>query len=92
MKYRKKPVVIEAVRWAYDENESCGRAECRAFDAIKALSGDGRDVAYNADGTLSIRTLEGVMRANVGDYVIRGIKGEIYPCKPDIFHATYEKV
>jgi hypothetical protein len=61
-------------------------------DRIKALSGDGRDVAYNADGTLSIRTLEGVMRANVGDYVIRGIKGEIYPCKPDIFHATYEKV
>jgi len=45
-----------------------------------------------ADGQLFIRTLEGQMRVRFGDYIIRGIKGELYPCKPDIFDATYEAV
>lgn len=46
----------------------------------------------NADGTLNIETLEGVMRCDVGDWLICGVKGELYPCKPDVFAATYEEV
>ena len=49
-------------------------------------------VQYNGDGTLTITTLEGDHRANEGDYIIRGVKGELYPCKPDIFASTYEPV
>lgn len=48
--------------------------------------------AYKTDVELDIETLEGVMHANVGDYIITGVKGERYPCKPDIFEATYESV
>lgn len=46
----------------------------------------------NEDGDLIIFTLEGQLLASPGDYIIRGVKGELYPCKPDIFDATYEKV
>jgi len=48
--------------------------------------------AYQTNTELDIRTLEGVMHANVGDYIITGVHGEIYPCKPDIFEETYEEV
>lgn len=48
--------------------------------------------AYQTDKEIDIETLEGVMHADVGDYIITGVKGERYPCKPDIFEATYEKV
>lgn len=48
--------------------------------------------AYQADEEMEIETLEGTMRANVGDWIITGVKGERYPCKPDIFEATYEEV
>ena len=47
---------------------------------------------FQEDGTLTIHTLEGVMRASVGDYVIKGVNGELYPCKPDIFKKTYDVV
>lgn len=83
-KYRKKPVVIDAVEWKNDGDGG-------SLAAIKAL--DPSDIViFAADGTpaLLIRTLEGEMRAEVGDYIIRGVKGELYPCKPDIFAATYE--
>lgn len=87
MKFRKKLVVIDAVQWT---NDSDG-------DALKAILALGRNngrVTFAADGTadLVIETLEGDMRANVGDWIIRGVKGELYPCKPDIFAATYEPV
>lgn len=59
MKFRKKPVVIDA---------------------------------YQTDKEIDIETLEGVMHASVGDYIITGVNGEKYPCKPDIFEKTYEKV
>lgn len=78
-KFRKKPVVIEAVQ--YDGTfplDFLGDAE-----HVQALGvGDG----------IEIHTLEGVMTASVGDWIIRGVQGELYPCKPDIFEATYEAV
>jgi hypothetical protein len=75
-KFRKKPVVIEAVQWAGDN-----LSEIQAF--------------YKPDSILvgnqiHIHTLEGTMRADVGDWIIRGVSGEFYPCKPDIFVKTYE--
>lgn len=48
--------------------------------------------AYQTDKEIDIKTLEGTMHADVGDYIITGVKGEKYPCKPDIFEATYEKI
>jgi hypothetical protein len=84
-KYRKKPVVVEAVRF-FDTAESL--AELSEFM--------GTDIRVNyADPdnpTLIIPTLEGDYIASIGDYIIKGVKGEFYPCKPDIFEMTYEKV
>jgi len=83
-KYKKKPVVIEA--WEYDGG----------LDFSKTLPKEIKDavdtIRLNGDGRLAIKTLEGVMFADIGDMIIKGIKGEFYPCKPDIFEATYELV
>lgn len=79
MKYRKKPVVIEAVQWT-GENVK----EMKEF-----LTGADYDCTKNY---LIIRTLEGPHYANPGDYIIKGVHGEFYPCKPDIFVETYEEV
>ena len=84
MKYRKKPVVIEAVQWR-DTNW----AEIQAFVGMDAL---GRGIVGPDQTGLSIQTLEGRMHVSVDDWIIRGVKGELYPCKPDIFVATYEPV
>jgi hypothetical protein len=84
--YRKKPVVIEAM--IYTDNNGKEVAKwCDGRFIAKAVNSTGV-----WDETLTIKTLEGVMKANVGDYIIKGVKGEFYPCKPDIFEATYEKV
>ncbi len=81
MRYRKRPVVIEAVQWT-GENTN----EIYKF-AGKAVSAE----VYKSDGKLlAIETLEGTMYAPVGDYIIKGVDGEFYPCKPDIFEKTYE--
>lgn len=83
MNYRKKPVVIQAIAWT-----GANRAEIRAF-----MADPDRNWIYGFHGgVLRINTLEGLMEAVPGDYVIRGIKGEFYACKPDIFVATYEPV
>lgn len=89
MKYRKKPVVIEAVQLRWDTwNEMCDFA-----DVGKLADGKPEGVLYDENKIgLDIPTLEGVMTASENDYIIRGIHGELYPCKPDIFEATYEKV
>jgi hypothetical protein len=79
--YRKKPVVIEAVQW---DGKSEAIFPFAPFENVTAPP----EVAE--DGRLHITTLEGVMVAEIGDMVIKGVKGEIYPCKPDIFAATYE--
>lgn len=77
MKYRKKPVVIEAMLLTEDNRHDVGKW-CKA----EAMYYEGID----------IKTLEGTMRASLGDWVIKGVQGEFYPCKPDIFDATYEAV
>lgn len=85
--YRKKPVVIDAVQWlGMPENAT------PIIDWILTNDGTARYVNYDDDNRESIHidTLEGVMRAQVADWIIRGVKGEFYPCKPDIFVATYE--
>lgn len=75
MKFRKRPVEVEAVQYlnSADIHEFCG-------DKVREPVGE----TY-----LEIDTLEGVMRANLGDYIIKGVEGEFYPCKPDIFEKTY---
>lgn len=83
-KFRKKPIVIEAFQWFGDH-----RQEEDPEWIIKAIKE--KTVIFRINCML-IETLEGLMRVDEGDYVIQGIKGEIYPCKPDIFVATYEKV
>ena len=81
-KFRKKPVVIEAVQ--YDGTEESADAICK-WAAPAQYIGFVRKY-------LCIKTLEGDLTVSEGDYVIKGIKGEFYPCKPDIFEATYEEV
>ena len=84
MKFRKKPVVIDA--WAFTKPPDYERPQW-VRDAFNSGA-----MWYQGGGEpyITIRTLEGEMRANVGDWIIRGVKGELYPCKPDIFAATYE--
>lgn len=79
-KYRKKPVVIEAMQWG--DNIS----ELTSF-----LSLSDRIMKFT-NSVLEIDTLEGTMIARKGDWIIKGVKGEFYPCKPDIFKQTYEEV
>lgn len=77
MKYRKKPVVIEAIQWFKMGDHSA--VECRTVNPNLCV------------GTFFyIKTLEGYMEVNPGDWIITGVKGEHYPCKPDIFELTYE--
>ena len=87
MKYRKKPVVIEAVQLRWDTwSEMCKHADVgKLTDGKPEGKQDGDEIG------LDIPTLEGVMHANENDWVIRGVAGELYPCKPDIFAETYEE-
>lgn len=80
--YRKRPVVIEAEHFT-NENKN------RAFNFVTCNVYADKDSDGNP--TMKIQTLEGEMTAVLGDWIIRGVKGEFYPCKPDIFAKTYEK-
>lgn len=82
-KYVKKPVVVEAVQWTGDN-----RREIFDFCSLSYFNTD----FETGDLKLMIKTLEGTMEASVGDYIIKGIKGEFYPCKSDIFALTYDEV
>jgi len=87
MKFRKKPVVIDAMR--FDDTLTAGNLA--DFLGEKAHS-DGL-VSWGRDdpsAAITIHTLEGDMKCQFGDWIIKGVKGEFYPCKPDIFAATYE--
>lgn len=87
--FRKKPVVIEAVRLPVSKDDMLGWGSVCGFLMMRCPNF--QIVDHGADNcALEIGTLEGVMRADPGDWVIRGVKGEFYPCKPDIFAATYE--
>lgn len=80
MKYRKKPVVIEAIQY-----------NGANFNEIRGFM---RGTSYSklVNRKIRIQTLEGHIYADEEDYIIKGVQGEFYPCKPDIFEATYEKV
>ena len=83
MKYRKKPVVIEALQF-----DGSGKSVAHISYHFGA-----DDLKWDVvNKQLRVQTLEGTLTADVGDWIIRGIKGELYPCKPDIFEATYERV
>lgn len=85
MKFRKKPVVIEAVQHFKNDERTL-----EIPDWLVQANVDGTVFAYN--GETYILTKEGKMHVSDGDWIIRGVKGELYPCKPDIFSATYEDV
>ena len=89
MKYRKKPVVVNAFKWTGDmfQNEDPEWL----IEAIQEGKVYFSNIGANAV-TMQIETLEGTHSANRGDYIIQGVKGELYPCKPDIFEMTYEEV
>lgn len=91
MRVRKKPIEVEAMLWTGNN-----------LGEIKRFVGDSLVVEYAEIATLtekrtvisgiSIKTLEGELQASVGDYIIKGVQGEFYPCKPDIFKGTYDIV
>jgi len=81
MKYRKKPVVIEAMQFTEESKDKCWSfVTCNKMPVWDSV---GRPA-------MQISTLEGDHRCEVGDWIIKGVKGEFYPCKPDIFEMTYE--
>jgi hypothetical protein len=91
-KFRKKPVVIEAIQFNGDN-----AAEIYEFMGKPVVLNTKMDEerwldfeSYIKTDGFKINTLEGLMTANVGDFIIKGVQGEFYPCKPDIFEATYE--
>lgn len=84
MKFRKKPVVIEAEQWVGSNLEAAQFLLMQLEAPINPC--------LNHQGSILIETLEGTMEARKGDWVIKGVRGELYPCKPDIFEATYEPV
>ncbi|MDN9182206.1 hypothetical protein KLJ11_15875 [Clostridioides difficile] len=84
-KFKKKPVEVEAFRLGYDIEPEWFFQNSRVCNFIQEKCIDG-------NVSCDLKTLEGTMRANRGDYIIQGVKGEIYPCKADIFEMTYEKV
>jgi hypothetical protein len=82
-KFRKKPVVIEAIQ--YDGTE----ISLVEILQMEETNSSAKSIRVDA-GDLLIHTLEGVMRAGKGDWIIKGVNGELYPCKPDIFNKTYD--
>ena len=78
MKYRKRPVIIDAIQFT-----GYNLPEMELFVPVGH---------YQEDGTFDIVTLEGNLHVSIGDFVIKGVQGEFYPCKPDIFEKTYEAV
>ena len=99
MKYRKKPVVIEAIKWnGTNVVEVYNFLENEHIETQYEVKQEGKNFYIKFEngacklGTLMIKTLEGEHKASIGDYIIKGVDGEFYPCKPDIFEKTYEVV
>lgn len=88
MKYKKKPVVVEAIQWTGNTTEIkefCGN-NC-SYNVDDSAWNVGKGIPHEE---LVIHTLEGEMKASRNDYIIKGVNGEFYPCKPDVFEKTYE--
>ena len=83
--YRKKPVVIEARQLSRENGPELAAWSGGGWFSLFGRGDRGEDISH-----VSIQTLEGTMRADLGDWIIKGVSGEFYPCKPDIFAATYE--
>lgn len=79
MKYRKKPAIIDAIKWTGSNADEIVEFMKSSYSSI-----------FDDNQNLTIHTLEGDMKANIGDFIIRGVDGEYYPCKPEIFNKTYE--
>lgn len=82
--YKKRPIIIQAVKW-----------EGNNFDEVQELDYNPSNRVRQSnveEGKLLIVTLEGIMTATLGDWVVRGVEGELYPCKPSVFDSTYEDV
>jgi hypothetical protein len=94
-KYRKKPVVIEAMQFIITEEIVCRYGVAKntnSMEICKFMNLSMMNTHTDEEGPyIVIETLEGAMRADIGDYIIKGVKGEFYPCKPDIFLMTYDK-
>ena len=84
-KYRKKPVIVDAIQWT-------GSNKNEVYKWEKSCGGEAMLVVREDMGFVYVHTLEGSMKANKNDWIIKGVKGEFYPCKPDIFEQTYEVV
>lgn len=83
LKYRKKPIVVDAIQYT----------GMNFKEILEFIGGDDeRDKISIHQNHIFIKTLEGDMKAESGDFIIKGVKGEFYPCKPDIFYETYEVV
>lgn len=95
MKARKRPVVIEYVKW---DGTHKSTKEVLRFMGQKVTDDEATQKRFDEyvsicrDKGLGIRTLEGTMNASVGDFIIKGVNGEFYPCKPDIFEKSYELI
>ena len=95
MKYRKKPVVVEAVQWNGFNLEEIKEfvGDSLIYEIFDAAWGDDKDIPIITPTIyMGIKTLGGTHICSKGDYIIKGVQGEFYPCKPDIFEQTYEQV
>lgn len=93
-KYVKKPIEVESIQLTkeniievFDFLDGANYKETKSVEELEDFS-----QMMLKQGYIEIETLEGYMKANFGDYIIKGVKGEFYPCKPDIFESTYEEV
>ena len=82
--YRKRPIIVQAVQWKGDNLDEVEELDYNTNERVRQSN---KDV-----GKLLIITLEGIMTATRGDWIIRGAEGELYPCKPTIFESTYEDI
>ncbi len=93
-KFRKRPVVVEAI--SFDELVAYGLSQCADVNVVRGMPWSfeyqGQPITHENDDCYLLPTPEGTMRFERGDMLITGVKGEVYPCKPDIFAATYELV
>lgn len=85
-RWKKKPVVIDAIQWTGTNLQEVNAFMGNPMEDLNYMTWE----HFVDEHGLHIATLEGDMRASIGDFIIKGVKGEFYPCKPDIFYATYE--